>query len=138
MARVRVRVGSPERHFHTFRGYLPERRRCSAAAVAIVTEPGYVSGGKRKVLPLHNPIGVAEECLRSSSDKLLVEELTWPLPEAGIQTILRLWTDRYADRRETNEALSGSMTKRLATLLAAATRSRCSMATGRREGKEST
>ena len=52
-------VWTPERHFHEFGGLYPNPALTSAA-VAVVTEHVEIRAGS-VVLPLHNPIGVAED-----------------------------------------------------------------------------
>src|SRR4029079_9242009 len=52
-------VWTPERHFHEFGGLYPNPARTSAP-VAVVTERVEIRAGS-VVLPLHNPIGVAED-----------------------------------------------------------------------------
>ena len=52
-------VWTPERHFHEFGGLYPNPALTSAA-VAVITEHVEIRAGS-VVLPLHNPIGVAED-----------------------------------------------------------------------------
>ena len=52
-------VWTPERHFHEFGGLYPNPALTSAA-VAVVTERVEIRAGS-VVLPLHNPIGIAED-----------------------------------------------------------------------------
>ncbi|MET0578562.1 MAG: MupA/Atu3671 family FMN-dependent luciferase-like monooxygenase, partial [Ilumatobacteraceae bacterium] len=52
-------VWTPERHFHEFGGLYPNPA-VTSAAVAVVTERVEIRAGS-VVLPLHNPIGIAED-----------------------------------------------------------------------------
>lgn len=112
-------VWTPERHFHTFGGMFPSPS-VTAGALAMVTKRVSIRAGS-VVLPLHNPVRVAEEwsLVDNLSDGRVAISFTsgWQpqdfvlAPEAyadrhqrmfeGIETIRALW------RGETREAPGG-------------------------------
>ncbi len=77
-------VWTPERHFHTFGGLYPNPS-VRSAAIATITESIQIRAGS-VVLPLHNPLRVAEEW--TVVDTCPMGEQPSHLPLAGNPTIL--------------------------------------------------
>ena len=75
-------VWTPERHFHAFGGLYPNPAVTSAAVAAITTRVRVRAGSV--VLPLHNPIRVAEEW--AVVDNLSQGRVGCRSPPAGMPT----------------------------------------------------
>jgi len=86
-------VWIPERHFHPFGGIYPNPS-VLGAAVAMITERIRIRAGS-VVLPLHNPIRVAEEW--SVVDNLSRGRVDLAFARGWNPNDFALWPDRYAD-----------------------------------------
>ncbi|MGZ4739594.1 MAG: MupA/Atu3671 family FMN-dependent luciferase-like monooxygenase [Ilumatobacteraceae bacterium] len=89
-------VWTPERHFHEFGGLYPNPALTSAA-IAVVTERVEIRAGS-VVLPLHNPIGVAEDW--SVVDNLSNGRVGLSFASGWHANDFALAPDNFARRRE--------------------------------------
>lgn len=89
-------VWTPERHFHEFGGNYPNPALTSAA-VAMVTERVAIRAGS-VVLPLHNPIGLAEDW--SVVDNLSNGRVGLSFASGWHANDFALAPDHFADRRQ--------------------------------------
>lgn len=89
-------VWTPERHFHEFGGLFPNPSITSAALAAITHRIG-IRGGS-VVLPLHNPIRVAEEW--SVVDNLSKGRVGMALASGWHADDFAFFPDRYEGRKE--------------------------------------
>jgi natural product biosynthesis luciferase-like monooxygenase protein len=89
-------VWTPERHFHEFGGLFPNPS-VTSAALATITRCIDIRGGS-VVLPLHNPIRVAEEW--SVVDNLSNGRVGMALASGWHADDFAFFPDRYEDRKE--------------------------------------
>lgn len=89
-------VWTPERHFHEFGGLFPNPS-VTSAAIAAITRRIAIRGGS-VVLPLHNPIRVAEEW--SVVDNLSKGRVGIALASGWHADDFAFFPDRYEGRRE--------------------------------------
>jgi natural product biosynthesis luciferase-like monooxygenase protein/FkbM family methyltransferase len=88
-------VWTPERHFHRFGGTYPNPAITSAALAAVTTRIGIRAGSV--VLPLHNPLRVAEEW--AAVDNLSGGRVGVAFASGWHPSDFVLAPERYADRR---------------------------------------
>jgi natural product biosynthesis luciferase-like monooxygenase protein len=89
-------VWTPERHFHPFGGLYPNPSLTGAAVAAITRRVGIRAGSV--VLPLHNPIRVAEEW--SVVDNLSQGRVGLSFASGWHANDFALMPDNYKDRKE--------------------------------------
>ncbi|MBO4208788.1 MupA/Atu3671 family FMN-dependent luciferase-like monooxygenase [Micromonospora echinofusca] len=89
-------VWTPERHFHDFGGLYPNPS-VTAAAIATITERVQIRAGS-VVVPLHDPIRVAEEW--AVVDNLSGGRVGLSVASGWQPTDFVLAPDRYADRKQ--------------------------------------
>ncbi len=89
-------VWTPERHFHAFGGLYPNPS-VTSAALAVLTKRTQIRAGS-VVLPLHNPVRVAEEW--SVVDNLSGGRVGLSFASGWHASDFALAPDHYADRKE--------------------------------------
>src|SRR5437868_15224370 len=89
-------VWTPERHFHPFGGLYPNPS-VTGAAIAAITENVKIRAGS-VVLPLHNPVRVAEEW--SVIDNISKGRVGISVASGWHTDDFVLMPDSYADRKE--------------------------------------